>query len=245
MFYKLSPRRARIISLISAKRNDKPPGQSFARRRDLTRRQHPTLRDILTAVPVFDGYNMPLSQFINECREVQNALLPHEEANVLILLRSKLRGWTRQAINNHKFTTIKQLTDRLQISFDTIRDTCDCYAELKKLSTGRRENIGYYIGRAQILHDNIIEVEKNEKQSLTNSDISKINCQFIDEFYCDLSSDIWTLVKKRDDCTPVEFHEIIEKVNRRPKREYDTQQAYSAPHKISRYEPGAKTRTIP
>jgi hypothetical protein len=63
---------------------------------DPTQGWQPILRDILTAVPVFDGYNMPPSQFIKECREVQNALLPHEKANVLILLR-KLRGQARRA----------------------------------------------------------------------------------------------------------------------------------------------------
>jgi len=74
------------------------------------------------------------------------------------------------------------------MSFGTIRDTCHCYAEIKKLSAGRRESIRDYIGRAQILYDNIIEAEKNKKQSLTNSDISRINCRFIDEFYCGVPS---------------------------------------------------------
>jgi len=146
---------------------------------------------------------------------VQNALLPHEETNVLILLRGKLRGRARRAINNHKFTTIKQLTDRLQISFGTIRVTCDCNAELKNLSAGWQESdyIGDYIERAQILYDNIIAAEKNEKQSLTNSDISRINCRYLDEFYYDLLSDIRRLVEKRDDLTPVEFYQIVGKAN--------------------------------
>ncbi|KAH0947135.1 hypothetical protein HN011_005607 [Eciton burchellii] len=131
------------------------------------------------------------------------------------LLRNKLRGRARQTINNYKFTTIKQLTDRLLMSFGTIRDICDCYAELKKLSAGRRESIDDYIGRAQILYDNIIQAEKNEKQSLTNSDISRINFRFIDEFYYGIPSDIRTLVEKRDDLTFVEFYQIVEKANHR------------------------------
>ncbi|KAH0946925.1 hypothetical protein HN011_010350, partial [Eciton burchellii] len=52
--------------------------------------RQPTLRDILTPVPEFDGYNIPLSQFIRECREVETAVSPDEEANVLILLRYKM-----------------------------------------------------------------------------------------------------------------------------------------------------------
>jgi len=41
---------------------------------------------------MFDGYNISISQFINECREIQNAFSPQEEVNVVILLRDKLRG---------------------------------------------------------------------------------------------------------------------------------------------------------
>jgi hypothetical protein len=126
--------------------------------------------------------------------------------------------------------------------FGIIRDICNCYAELKKLSAERRQSISDYIGTAQILYDNIIEAEKNEKQSLTN--ISRINCRFINEFYYGLPSDIRTLVEKRDDLTPVEFYQIVEKANYKLEKKYDSQQVYVAPYKISRYKPGGKTRTI-
>jgi len=59
----------------------------------------------------------------------------------------------------------------------------------------------------------------------------------------DVTADV-TLVEKRDDLTPVEFYQIIEKANHRLEK-YDLQQAYAAPYKISRYAPGAKTHAIP
>jgi len=74
--------------------------------------RQPTLRDILTAVPQFDGFNIPLSQFIKECREVETAVTPNEEANVLILLRGKLSGRARQALQGRHFPTIKQFIER-------------------------------------------------------------------------------------------------------------------------------------
>ncbi|KAH0944444.1 hypothetical protein HN011_009616, partial [Eciton burchellii] len=81
--------------------------------------RQPTLREILTPVPRFDiplGFNIPLSQFIRECREVECAVMPHEEANVLILLRGKLTGRSRQALQGRQFATIKQFIERLQTS---------------------------------------------------------------------------------------------------------------------------------
>ncbi|KAH0944387.1 hypothetical protein HN011_012507, partial [Eciton burchellii] len=122
-----------------------------------------TLRDILTPVPIFDGYNISLSQFIRECREVQITVSPDEEANVLILLRGKLRGSALQALQGRLFARIKQLIDLqtincLQTSFGVSRNSCVRYAELIKLSLGKRENIAAYIERTQT-YDNIIEAE--------------------------------------------------------------------------------------
>jgi len=31
-----------------------------------------TLRNVLSTVPIFDGYNVPITEFLNECRGVQN-----------------------------------------------------------------------------------------------------------------------------------------------------------------------------
>jgi len=53
--------------------------------------RQPMLHDVLPFVAILDGYNVPITQFINECCEVQNTVFPQKEANVVILLRDKLR----------------------------------------------------------------------------------------------------------------------------------------------------------
>jgi len=67
----------------------------------------PMFRNIFSAIPMFDEYNMPIFQFVNECYEIQSAVSSQEEANVVILFRSKLRGRTCKALHNRKFTSIK------------------------------------------------------------------------------------------------------------------------------------------
>jgi len=80
---------------------------------DLTRIRQSTFRDVLSVILIFDGYSVPITQFINECREVQNAVssLLQEEANVVILLQSKLRGRARKPFHYRQFTNIKQFMD--------------------------------------------------------------------------------------------------------------------------------------
>jgi len=63
-------------------------------------------------------------------------------------------------------------------------DTFDFYAELKELCVKNWENIVDYIDKVQIMHNNIIEAEKNEKEPLINENIARINDRFVHAFYC-------------------------------------------------------------
>jgi len=50
-----------------------------------TRGRQPTLlreHPLLSTVTIFDSYNVPITEFINECRRVQNAVSPQEETSV-------------------------------------------------------------------------------------------------------------------------------------------------------------------
>jgi len=52
---------------------------------------------------------MPITEFLNECCGMQNAISPQEETSVVILLRGKLRGRARKALHQRQFATIEQL----------------------------------------------------------------------------------------------------------------------------------------
>jgi len=79
---------------------------------DPTRERQPTFRNVLSAVPIFDGYNVPITEFINECRGVQKAISPQEEASLVILFQGKLRGRVRKALHQRQFA-IEQLYNNL------------------------------------------------------------------------------------------------------------------------------------
>jgi len=190
--------------------------------------------------PIFDGFNIPLSQFIRECREVESAVMPHEEANVLILFRGKLSGRARQG---RHFATIKQFIERLQTSFGVPRNSHVWYTELENLSLGRRESIAAYIERAQVLYDNVIEAERYEKHSLAQSDISGISEHFMDELYCGLPNDIKAAVDKSKPRTPVELYEMVETANQKKFNAHN--QTYTGASRTSRYEQNTGTRAGP
>jgi len=118
--------------------------------------------------------------------------------------------------------------DRLKTSFGITEDVFDSYAELEKLWVKNRGNVVNYIDRAQIVYNNIIEAEKSEREPLTNLDVARINDRFVHTFYCGLSSDIRTLVEKRNDLSSTEIYEIIEKANQEFVSQDEIQMAYTS-----------------
>jgi len=130
---------------------------------DLTRGRVLILRETLLTILISDGYN--ITEFINECRGIQNAILPQEEASVVVYLRSKLRGEARKALHQQQFAIIEQLLNRLKKSFGIVGDIFDSYAELKKLGMGNQEKLVSYIDH-QTVYNQIIEAEKSSGGAL-------------------------------------------------------------------------------
>jgi len=106
----------------------------------LTRGRVLTLRETLLTIPMSDGYNVDITEFINECRGIQKVILPEEEASVVTYIRSKLRGEARQALHQQQFTTIEQLLNRLKKAFGIVGDIIDAYAGFKRLEMKNQEN---------------------------------------------------------------------------------------------------------
>ncbi|KAH0944420.1 hypothetical protein HN011_007244, partial [Eciton burchellii] len=190
--------------------------------------RQPTLRDILTPVPQFDSFNISLSQFNSECREVETAVSLNEETNVLILLRGKLRGRALQALQGRHFASVKQFIDRLQTSFGVSRNSYVWYTELENLSLGRRETIAAYIQRAQVLYDNCyvrLRLPTINRLRLCKSRLSRVdlftslNCHHLhsmtsplkwhphSEVRC-LSSPLWSIPIAR--APPLQWHLHLE-----------------------------------
>jgi len=142
------PRQREVINRldISLVENDLPT--------DLTRGRVLTLRETLLTVPISDGYNVHIIEFINR-RGIQNVILPQKEASVVTYFRNKLRGEARQALHQQQFTSIEQLLNRLKKAFGIVGDIFDSDAELKRLGMGNQEKSVSYINRTQTVYSQI------------------------------------------------------------------------------------------
>jgi len=104
----------------------------------------------------------------------------------------------------------------------------DSYAELGKLCMRNQEELVNYIDRIQTVYNQIIEAERSLGEPLTDVEITKINKRFTHAFYCGLSSDIGTIVEKRNDLSPSEMYEMAETANQELKARREPRQAYTS-----------------
>jgi len=87
----------------------------------------------------------------------------------------------RTALHNRNF--ISKINGVVKAIFRATRDIFQCYAELKRLSLKRQEDILDYDGRNQNLYYDIIEVKRSRKKPFTDSDVSEINRLFVRSFH--------------------------------------------------------------
>jgi len=166
-----------------------------------------------------------ITEFINECRGIQNVILPQEEASVVTYLRSKLRGEARQALHQQQFTTIEQLLNRLKKTFGIVGDIF--HSELKRLGMGNQEKLVSYINRAQTVYSQIIEAGKSSGGVFTDAEITKLNKRFTRAFYCGLRDDIRSIIEKRNDLSLSEMYELAEAADQELKARRESQQIYT------------------
>jgi len=69
-----------------------------------------TLKYAVEAVPFFDGQNIPLSYFIEECEEAKSMLPAEAESQFTKIIRTRIVGDARRTIQDQIFDCVAQLT---------------------------------------------------------------------------------------------------------------------------------------
>lgn len=118
-----------------------------------------TIKDALAYVTPYDGKSIFVSQFIRSCRRAISMLAPSEERIFLELLRQKLTGAARSALEYTEYSTLTELETHLRNIFDTCRTVNQCKADLEQTSWGNSEPMTDFINRVQALHGNIVYAE--------------------------------------------------------------------------------------
>jgi len=141
--------------------DDSPPKVSF--------------REATETVPHFNGYNIPLAQFMGACRRAQDVVPPSAERNLTKLLINKLGGRAYYAVADEPCDTVTELIDLLSVVFGT-RKTLDQYrGELSMVHIKPGEHIVDYICRVKDLRTAVLDAERKEKGHIDPQFLAEID----------------------------------------------------------------------
>lgn len=131
-----------------------------------------SFREALETIPIFDGRNIPLSQFTRACRRAKEIFPPSSEKNLTRLLLTKLRGRAICAVKDEECETITQLSDLLNGAFGSPKTIDQYRGELSTIFLKPNEHILDYISHVKDLRSSITVAERRARGVLSN-DISR------------------------------------------------------------------------
>lgn len=134
-----------------------------------------SFREALETIPLFDGRNIPLSQFTRACRRVKEIFPPSVERNLTRLLLTKLRGRAVYAVEDETCETINQLIDLLNETFGSFKTLDQYRGELSTVFLRPQEHILDYISRTKDLRTAIMDATRREHGALNEETIKEID----------------------------------------------------------------------
>ncbi|KAG7196393.1 hypothetical protein KM043_000397 [Ampulex compressa] len=127
------------------------------------------LRDVVESIPHFDGYNVPISQYVRACKRARDTVPPSAEYDLTKLLVNRLRGRAYLAVEDEACENITQLTDLLIASFGSLKSVDHYRGELSMIQQRRNEHMLDYISRVKTLRSAINDGERKERGILPES----------------------------------------------------------------------------
>lgn len=169
-----------------------PPSSSRSTTPDLEMAtQVVTLRDALQAVPEFDGFNIPLEEFIEGCGDAKSMLLVNDEANLVKFLRLKIKGEAKRFIKDQEFQSLEQLENFLKKIFIPHQTVPQLLGELGRQYQRDGKSVLTFANRVRGLGSQVVQSQRvATNAAVTNEFKTAIEANVIDCFKRGLRSDI-------------------------------------------------------
>lgn len=116
-----------------------------------------TVEDALEAVPTFDGRATAFRAFAEGCRSAKDMVNPQMETNLVKIIKNRLRGLAREAIERTTFEDIEMLICFLENLFSPPQSLSSLQGKLSTSLQLSTENVVMYGTRVKRLTNLIIE----------------------------------------------------------------------------------------
>lgn len=116
-----------------------------------------SVRHSLNLVPIFNGKNIPVHQFISDCKGVSELVEPDERLFFFrAVLQTKLTGDAALVRSIYTITNLEELCEALTKEFGNYKTFEDWELEINNLRQNRDESIEKYVIKARKLNSDMI-----------------------------------------------------------------------------------------
>ncbi|KAI4472506.1 hypothetical protein M0802_016756 [Mischocyttarus mexicanus] len=134
-------------------------------------------------IPKFNGYNIPLHQFINSCEDVAQSLTAYPAPDVLKKIKRRLIGDAERLTYGMEFLTIDSFTQTIKTIFFSQQKTFDEYrAELINLKQRPHENVTQYAARTLELRDSLLNSLRDQKPPRLDYSVAQEEASILEKF---------------------------------------------------------------
>lgn len=140
------------------------------------------LKYAVETIPKFNGYDMPVSHFIEACEDAKQMVPPEMEKSLTQIARNKLRGEPRRAIHGMVFDTMKDFNSYLNKLYAPAKTLYQLQGELGQIFQADNEGVVAYSNRAKDLAHKIKEAHKttNNVADIDADTLAKYDKEFTD-----------------------------------------------------------------
>lgn len=163
------------------------------------------LRDAAEVIPIFSGQSdhATFREFQLGCEDALKMLPANAEAQLVNLLRTKLRGGALETIRGEQLATVRALLNQLKPMYAPLESINILRGQLGQIYQREAEDCPTFFNRVRNLGYSIIEAKKSETNAaeLTADQTAEINTEVLNAFKLGLKREISAQLAEVNDLT--------------------------------------------
>ncbi|KYN02552.1 hypothetical protein ALC62_06627 [Cyphomyrmex costatus] len=157
-----------------------------------------SLRDAAETILPFDGKNMPVSQFINNCTHAKNMVSPTAEYGLVQMIKNKLVGPALRVALSEEYNDIESLLNCLKTRFAPVYSTSQLHGELSKIMQYPDETVVDYGSRVSMILHQLKSTYQGEHPNQATQFIGSAETNAVKNFLTGLNNGIYTRLQPRE-----------------------------------------------
>ena len=122
------------------------------------------IKDAIELIPKYNGVNIPLSAFLDGCREARSMIPPINEPDLAKLIKMRLFGEALKSAQSKVFSNIDEIAKFFNSIFGSAKTCHQLHGELANMRQKRNESVITFSNKIKAIAQELLEAAIREKR---------------------------------------------------------------------------------